>query len=212
MADVAASQANLTQPVTAVAGSAAKSFAGQDAAPHVVTARKQTSVDQPKTELQKLSRATVLHSVFEATALAQPRQKHGLGLSLHCTENDVDLHVDGLETGFGLLVWDVEREAASTVTLNGNQFKTSGPLPTATLLLTERCAIAGNVIENEFPRQRRAVRTGDSLVVIPEWNEQLETNEVSVTANVFHGPAWLPNRIAGWQPPLDQWYVFNAIS
>jgi len=212
MADVAASQPDLTQPVTAVAGSAAKSFAGQDAAAHVVTARTQTSVDRPKTELQKISRATVLHSVFEAAAVAQPRQAHGLGLSVHCTENDVDLRVDGLETGFALLTWDIEREAASAITLNGNRFRTRGPLPAVTLLLAERCAVAGNVIENEFTRGKRELRVGDSLVVIPEWNEQIETNEVTVTANVLYGPGWLPNRSGGWQSPLDQWYVFNAIS
>jgi hypothetical protein len=196
------------QRITQLATHVDRSFAGQDLKGQaLMAARKTTTIDLPTKVLTSLSRANP--DIFTALtpAVVLPRFDRGITPSLHCADNDIDLRIEGIESGFGLLVWDSDRVSRSAISMNGNRFSTAGPLPTVATLLIERSAVAANVIENEDG-------DGRSLVITPQWNDQTNTNDVAVTGNVLHGNPALPNRTDSPQPPppLDQWYVFNAIS
>lgn len=153
-------------------------------------------------------------SAFERAALMQSASEHGLHLSLHMSDNNIDARVTSMQSGIGLLVWDDEQDIISTMTISANKVQNQGQ-PTAVIIMVDCCAITGNIILNEpgieianFPR---------SLIIFPgpalPGGPQTLGAGVAVTGNVFGGTPHLPPRPAFTPPappPMDRWEFFNT--
>ena len=163
-------------------------------------------------------------SILAALELTQPALK----LNLDFSHNQVDTQVtNGSALGNALVVWDLDQQTNSIVTLSNNKLinRASQPLllPTALILLVDRITITGNLIINEWQWQARQFWPL-SLVLLPGGPLPPSPNEieegatpynplVAITGNVFKGFPILPPRPTS---PVDltnwNWYVLNTIS
>jgi hypothetical protein len=147
-------------------------------------------------------------SIIERAGLtgAAPNRR-GLVLALDVAGNDVDTVSRKAAVGPALVVWDDERDTGSSIRLEGNRLRSRSPQPATVVLMVERNAVNGNVAANEETR-------GASLFLAPGGVVPADggkpNTETAVTGNVFHGTPVLPPR--NLPAPLDNWYVFNAIS
>jgi hypothetical protein len=212
-------------PTAAPAGAApstapAAPAAGQKAGQTNVSAAAGPAVERALALTGELARFSQIHlqlSAFERQALATVPE-HGFPLSLHAAGNDIQLLVKRSASGLGLIVWDDERDTASMATLNSNKMRSESPsIPTAMLLLVERCAVGANLIFNEQPAVSERTQPNPSLLMYT--GSEVPTgggNPIapsSVTGNVFRGATLLPPRpvlVPPAPPPMDTWHFFNT--
>jgi len=164
-------------------------------------------------------------SVLAALGLAQPALK----LNLDFSHNQVDTQViNGSALGNALVIWDLDQQTDSIVTLSDNQLinRASQPLliPTALILLVDRVTITGNLIINEWQWQAGQFWPLSLVLLpggpLPPSPKEIDANPavpynplVAITGNVFKGFPILPPRptspvnLTNWN-----WYVLNTIS
>ena len=209
VAKTAVKAADAMKPIKAVTNAAEKAFSAHpQEALSLVQPRAQTSVDLAKGEVAKFSPAGTKLAAAEAATIAARQRGPGLPFRLHFVENDLDLRGQSaqpgaalVEPGPSLVVWDADSETGSTLTMEGNRIATATPLAAVSIYLVERCAIAANVIENDFTL--RPV----SLLIVP-LPPAKDGETVAVTGNAFGGRLNVPNRPHA--SPLDNWDIFNA--
>jgi hypothetical protein len=154
------------------------------------------------------ARVAAMHdrlSIIERAGLtAAAPNRRGLVFAMDMAGNDVDTVSRKVSVGAALVVWDDERDTGSSIRLDGNRLHSLSPQPAAIVAMIERNAVNGNVVGNEQTR-------GESLFLVPGGSGAGKPNaETAVTGNVLHGNPVLPPR--NLPAPLDNWYVFNAIS
>jgi len=54
-------------------------------------------------------------------SLDEPESKIGLRLALHLSDNNVDATVTYMTSGFGITIWDDERDVISAMTMSANK-------------------------------------------------------------------------------------------
>ncbi len=212
-------------PSTAPAGGAppaapAAPAAGQKAGQTNVSAAAGPAVERALAltgELARFSQINVQLSAFERQALSKAPE-HGFPLSLQAAGNDIELLVKRSASGLGLVVWDDERDTASMATLTSNKMRSESPsIPTAMLLMVERCAVSANLIFNEQAAASEKVQAVPSLLMftgseVPSGGGS-PIAPSSVTGNVFRGKTLLPPRpalVPPAPPPMDTWDFFNT--
>ena len=132
-------------------------------------------------------------------------------LSLHCSGNEIDTVLDKAESGLALFVWEDSgglggAQKSSEVLVSANKVRgQSAHLPTALLLLVDRCAVTGNFFLNEASAGRES--PAGSLDVFPGPAE-FNAPPVAVTGNVLQGRANLPNRP---DAALPAWDALNTL-
>lgn len=146
-------------------------------------------------------------SMIERAALTKlGANKQGMVFAVNISGNDVDTFAPKDPRGPCLLVWDDERNTDSAITMDGNKFRSGSKVPTAMLIMIDRNSITGNVVSNETIDMK-------SLVVwpyVPTGKGITPNAAAAITGNVFHGSPTLPPRTLA--APLDNWYVFNALT
>lgn len=122
----------------------------------------------------------------------------GLVVSIQVVGNDADPPQAGNRLSCVWILSD-EVDRPSSIALVGNRLHSSGAMPTVMVAMLATAAVEGNVL---------AATKGRSLVLLPldRFN--------AVTGNVLEGRPVLPPRppeIPPLPPPLNGWYVFNAV-
>jgi hypothetical protein len=159
--------------------------------------RSATGIGSTKREFAPVADANAEFMAFSRLALWEEKQTaKGIDLTLHVTENDIDLELD-IPAGPGLLVWDTDRKNDSALTVTGNRIAVrSESFPAILGLLVDRCAAAGNVIVNTEGSESPAVA--------------VLGGEASFAGNVIGGRYFLPANPTP-QPGADAWAALNAI-
>jgi hypothetical protein len=133
------------------------------------------------------------------------------GATVQVLGNNVRTRQERRGGSTGLVIgWPLSAEADDELTMAANHlFQESQDEPAALTAGTRKGAVTGNHVRNQAPDESRAI----SLLLLAGMrvSELVFPEEVAVTGNVFHGPAYLPPRLS-LQPPLNQWAVLNASS
>lgn len=142
-------------------------------------------------------------AAFERVAFAKLQGQQRLTLALHLASNEIGARVNVDLSGIALLVWDDEIDTYSALTMSANTLQNqTPPLPTALIIMVERCAITGNLIFNESGAESVSY---SSLDLFPGGTNLAA---VAVTGNVFRGAPHLPPRNV--PAPLNTWNVLNT--
>ncbi len=124
--------------------------------------------------------------------------------------NDVRTRQERRGGSTGLVIgWPLSAAGDDEFTMVANHFfQESQDEPAALAVGTRKCAVTGNHVRTEAPDESQAI----SLLLLTgiRVGEFTGLEEIAVTGNVFHAPAYLPPRLSV-QAPLDQWAVLNAI-
>ncbi len=157
------------------------------------------------------------YMLFEKQAFLQPISR-GVPVGLRFEDNDINTSINGVASGFGLLVFSLGKDDRDSVTVTGNTLigtKTSGPI--SLIFGASRCACSGSIVLNEgAPTSVAGVPALASLWLFPlavtSTVDSASVMAVAVTGNVFRGVSVLPLRTLNPAPPapLDTWHFFNS--
>jgi hypothetical protein len=156
--------------------------------------------------------ATMLnqHVLAIAQAAVAPADSDRLTMAITISGNQIDTVLAGTSGSSGVLVWDDERDARSTLVMNANTVASfSDILPAAAISFVDSCTVTGNIITNTSKAE-----TARSLALTPLPNPK-GAAAVAVTGNVFHGLLLLPARQVTTPPtpaPMDRWEFFNTLA
>jgi hypothetical protein len=143
--------------------------------------------------------------------------RRNLAFSVSMSNNDIEASLQGANSLWALTILDLgavglslggspaplNTTAFGTLTLTGNNFRSSGlrPIGTTVSLMVDYCAVAGNVILNQSG-------DGSSLAIVVLNANKANIARGAITGNVLQGGTTLPPRVPG---SLPDWTTYNSV-
>jgi hypothetical protein len=143
--------------------------------------------------------------------------RRNLAFSVSMSNNDIEASLQGANSLWALTISDLgavglslggspaplNTTAFGTLTLTGNNFRSSGlrPIGTTVSLMVDYCAVAGNVILNQSG-------DGSSLAIVVLNANKANIARGAITGNVLQGGTTLPPRVPG---SLPDWTTYNSV-
>jgi len=150
-------------------------------------------------------------NIFEK--LAFPATTLGtIPLAMYVSGNDVRTAQVGGASGLGFLLWDLGTNDQDVVNVTGNVFVSNGQIAVVGVAGVAREVFAGNVILNDGTADAKPSLWLAPVTVTDSTDNRSKVYAVTVTGNVFRGPAQLPGRNLNPVPPapMNTWHFFNS--